>query len=305
MTDRSWRAAVRRAATILVSGLLVFALTACSADGARREDGGGATSEPTRVILASTTSTQDSGLLDVLVAAFEAAHPEYRVDVVAVGTGEALQMGRNGDADVLLVHAKDDEQRFVADGYGTERRDVCYNDFVIVGPPADPASVRDARDASAAMRAIAAAGGWRPDGRHGGAPVMPGAAFVSRGDDSGTHKKELALWEAAGVAPGGDWYLSTGQGMGETLKVASEKQAYTLADRATFLAMRSALDLEVLYEGASDLRNQYGVIPVTGARNAAGARAFAEWVTSAEGQKVIGSFGVEKFGQALFTPSAR
>lgn len=304
MSDHSWPAASRRTAAILACGVLALSLAACAPAGRGRTGERAAAPEPTRVVLASTTSTQDSGLLDVLVPAFETAHPEYRVDVVAVGTGEALELGRNGDADVLLVHARADEERFVADGFGTERRDVCYNDFVIVGPAADPAGVRGASDARQAMLAIAT-DAERGTGSRGDGRSAAGATFVSRGDDSGTHTKELALWKAAGVTPDGEWYLSTGQGMGETLKVASEKQAYTLADRATFLAMRPALDLEVLYEGDASLRNQYGVVLVADARNPAGGRAFADWVTSAAGQEVIGSFGIETYGQALFTPNAR
>jgi len=191
------------------------------------------------VVLASTTSTQDSGLFDVLIPAFEEANPEYKVKVIAVGTGEALKLGETKDADVLLVHAKADEEKFVANGYGKERKDVMYNDFMIVGPAADPAGVKSSADTTAAMLAIEKTG-------DAGKTV-----FVSRGDDSGTHKKELKLWAQAGVEPtptpeADKWYLSTGQGMGETLKIASEKAGYTLTDRATFLTMKDSLDLEIL-----------------------------------------------------------
>ena len=293
MTDRT-RLPVFRALLASVLGLaVVFSLTACAsqpdaaADASGGEVGDPAT-EPTRVILASTTSTQDSGLFDDLIPAFEAAYPEYAVEVIAVGTGEALEMGRNKDADVLLVHAKADEETFVAEGFGTERRDVCYNDFVFVGAEGDPAGVGAAVDLNAAMTAIAS----------GKAP------YVSRGDDSGTHKKEKKLFESAGIEPAGDWYLVSGQGMGETLKIASEKQGYTLSDRATYLSMLEALDLAIVREGDEGLLNQYGVIPVTDARNPDGARSFMEWVTSAEGQAVIGAYGVETFGAPLFFPNA-
>ncbi len=245
--------------------------------------------ERTPVVVASTTSTEDSGLFDVLLPAFHEAYPQYELKIVAVGTGEALKLGEMKDADVLLVHAKTDEEKFVADGFGTERRDVMYNDFVILGPASDPARVMGSADTTSVMVTIAASK----------------ATFVSRGDDSGTHNREKKLWEAASVEPTGSWYLSVGQGMGETLKIASEKQAYTIADRATYLSMKDALDLEVLVENAKSLLNQYGVIPVAGAANAEGAKAFADWITSPEGQAVIGEFGVEKFGQPLFTPNAK
>lgn len=244
---------------------------------------------PKQLVLASTTSTEDSGLFDVLIPAFERAHPEFDVKVVAVGTGQALELGRRGDADVLLVHAPADESAFVARGYGLGRRDVMYNDFVIVGPAADPARIRGLTDATEALRRI---------GRRR-------ALFVSRGDDSGTHKKEQTLWRAAGMEAAGDWYLDAGQGMSEVLAIASEKQGYTLADRATYLVMRPALALQPLVEGDERLFNQYGVIPVSGAKNAAGAERFQDWITGSEGQAVIGRFGVERFGQPLFHPNAK
>lgn len=294
MTDRSRSLVSRTLLAAVLSLALAFSLAACgqTPDGEVTTDSGPSIeapeAEPTRLILASTTSTQDSGLFDDLIPAFEAAHPEYKVEVIAVGTGEALEMGRNKDADVLLVHAKADEETFVAEGYGTERRDVCYNDFVFVGPEGDPAGIGAAADLNAAMAAVAS----------GEAP------YVSRGDDSGTHKKEKKLFEAAGIDAAGDWLLTSGQGMGETLKIASEKQGYTLSDRATFLSMQDALDLVVVREGDTGLLNQYGVIPVTDARNLPGAVAFMEWVTSDEGQDVIGQYGTETFGQPLFFPNA-
>lgn len=250
--------------------------------------GEGSAPAPTPLILASTTSTQDSGLLDVLVPAFEATHPAWDVQVVAVGTGEALKLGERGDADVLLVHAPEAEARFVADGHGTERRAVMHNDFVVVCPEALPDGIRPNPDATRALAAIAA-------------NAVP---FVSRGDDSGTHKRELALWQAAGVEPTGEWYLSVGQGMGDTLRIASEKQAYTLADRATWLNLSPTLDLSVAVEGDPPLHNPYGVIPVARARHPDGARAFAAWITAPEAQALIGAYGVERWGQALFVPDA-
>jgi tungstate transport system substrate-binding protein len=242
------------------------------------------------LVLATTTSTQDSGLLDELLPAFT-QETAWRVQTVAVGSGQAIELGRRGEADVLLVHSPAAEQEFVAEGTAADRRLVMHNDFVLVGPPADPAGIRDA-DSVAAMRAVAATG----------------AVFVSRGDESGTNAKEEGLWERAGVVPGGGWYQSTGQGMGETLRVASEKQGYTLSDRATFLAQRDSLGLEVLSEGDPGLLNVYHVIPLTtraGERvQADGGAAFAEWITSPGAQERIGAFGVAEFGQPLFVPDA-
>ena len=286
---------LRRAAMLVLVAVLAVSLSGCASDKAastadRSEP---EVIEPVDVVLASTTSTQDSGLFDVLISAFEYANPGYRVKVVAVGTGEALKLGETKDADVLLVHAKSDEEKFVAAGFGTERRDVMYNDFVIVGPPSDPAGVKAAADLAAAMRAIGAGT----------------ARFVSRGDDSGTHKKERKLWAAAEISTptpeAQTWYLSTGQGMGETLKVADEKQAYTIADRATFLTMKDTLELEIVREGDKDLLNQYGVIVVIDAKSQAGGQVFADWIVSAEGQTVIGEFGIETYGQQLFIPNAQ
>lgn len=269
---------------------LVAALSACA-----KPDGGTAgkaAPETSEVVVASTTSTQDSGLFDVLQPAFEEADPAYRLKIVAVGTGEAIKLGETKDADVLLVHSEADEEEFVANGFGVQRRDVMYNDFVIVGPESDPSGVKAAADTAAAMAAIAA--GRTP--------------FISRGDDSGTHKRELQLWRTAGIATptpdAQEWYESTGQGMGETLRVVSEKRAYTLTDRATYLSMKDTLDLVVVREGDEGLLNQYGVIVVQDARNQAGGQAFFDWILSPEGQKVIGEFGVEEFGQALFVPNA-
>ncbi|MHB9150399.1 MAG: ABC transporter substrate-binding protein [Thermoleophilia bacterium] len=247
------------------------------------------TVEKSEIILASTTSTQDSGLFDVLLPEFTRAYPQYTVNVIAVGTGEALKLGEQKDADVLLVHAPASEKEFIANGFGTERRLVMYNDFVLNGPETDPAGVKGMTDAAAAFAKIAAAK----------------ARFVSRGDDSGTHKKELQIWKAASVEPGGqDWYESIGQGMAEALRIASERQGYTLSDRATYLSLKEGLQLVVVVEGDKILFNQYGVIPVTDATNAQGAQDFMDWITSSEGQAVIKGYGVEKFGQPLFVPNA-
>jgi len=287
---------LRRAAGILLAALLALSIAGCSQSAEKPATTPEAA--PSELVLASTTSTQDSGLFDALIPAFEKAKPEYKVKVIAVGTGEALKLGETKDADVLLVHAKADEEKFVANGFGKERQDVMYNDFLIVGPAADPAGVKSSEDTTAAMLAIEKAG------------EAGKAVFVSRGDDSGTHKKELKLWATAGVEPtptpeADKWYLSTGQGMGETLKITSEKQGYTLVDRATFLSMEDAVDLVILREGDKGLLNQYGVIVVTGAKNEAAGQAFADWIVSPAGQKVVGDFGVEKYGQQLFVPNAQ
>lgn len=242
-------------------------------------------------ILATTTSTQDSGLLDVLIPAFEQASG-YVVQSVAVGTGQALKMGEEGNADVLLVHAPASEKALMDAGFGKDRFLVMHNDFVIVGPSADPAGIKGSVTATEAYQKIAAAG----------------APFISRGDDSGTHKMELSLWKGAGVTPEGEWYQESGQGMGATLTIASEKAAYTLTDRATYLANKSALALDILVEGDNALLNVYHVITVNPEKwpkvNAAGAQAFADFLISEEGQAMIGEFGVEKYGQPLFTPDA-
>jgi len=261
-----------------------------------------------RLVLATTTSTYDSGLLDVILPDFEARYGAD-VEVIAVGTGQAIQLGENGDADVILVHARSREDAFVEAGYGVNRQDVMYNDFVVVGPSADPAGIKGMTDVAAALAKIA----------------ETGSTFISRGDDSGTHTKEQSLWQASGlplveaasiknadqtfVKPDGDWYLSVGQGMGATLTIAEEQQAYTLSDRATFLARTlEGIDLEILVEGDSRLFNPYGVIAVNPELhltvNTAGAEAFIEWITSLETQKLISQFGVAEFGQALFTPDS-
>lgn len=289
LEHRMSSARLRRTALVLPLLLLAFSLAACGGEesGAPDETSDEVV-ETTEVVLASTTSTEDTGLFGELIPAFEDAYPQYTVSVVAVGTGQALEIGRAKDADVLLVHAKADEEEFVAEGYGTERRDVMYNDFIVVGPQADPAGVAGTGDAAAAFAAIA-------DGGH---------TFASRGDDSGTHKKELKIWETAGIEPAGDWYNSIGQGMGEALTFTSESEGYTLSDRGTYLAMRDRLDLVIAVEGDSLLFNPYGVVVVTDANNKEGAQAFADWIVSEEAQQLISEFGVAEYGEPLFVPNA-
>jgi tungstate transport system substrate-binding protein len=254
----------------------------------------GAANDAREVILATTTSTQDSGLLDVLVPLFE-KETGYRVKTISVGSGQALALGRKGEADVLLVHSPADEQKLVAEGHGVDRRLVMHNDFVIVGPPGDPAGIKGSRASKDALTRI----------------VQAGALFVSRGDGSGTHSKERGLWKAAGIDPEGrSGYQQTGLGMGDTLNVASEKRGYTLADRGTFLARNAArpLALEILVEGEPLLLNVYHVIEVSSARwpkvNAAGAKAFADFMVSARTQALIARFGVDQVGSPLFIPDA-
>ena len=241
------------------------------------------------VRLATTTSTENSGLLEYLLPAFERA-TGYHVHVIAVGTGKALRMGRDGDVDVVLVHAPAAEAEFVAAGHGLRRHPVMHNDFLIVGPRDDPAHVRGLTDAAEALRRIAAAR----------------APFVSRGDDSGTHKKERALWRAAGVQPKGRWYREAGQGMGRVLQMASELDAYTLTDRGTWLALRDGLALQPLVAGDERLYNPYGIIAVNPARhpgvNLAGARALIHWLTGQDGQRRIAAYRLH--GEPLFHPDA-
>lgn len=244
------------------------------------------------IILATTTSTQDSGLLDVLVPIFE-ADTGYIVQTVAVGTGAALKMAEEGNADVLLVHAPSSEVALMEAGWGKDRFLVMHNDFVIVGPANDPAEIKGTPTASEAFQKIFAAGG----------------TFISRGDDSGTHKMELSLWSKAANDPkGAGWYIESGQGMGATLTIASEKNAYTLTDRATYLANKKNLSLEILVEGDAALLNVYHVITVNPEKwekaNYDGALAFANFMIAKEVQEIIGQFGVDKFGQPLFFPDA-
>lgn len=245
------------------------------------------------LLLATTTSTEQTGLLAAILPDFT-AKTGIEVKVVAVGTGQALEMGKNGEADALLVHAKASEEAFVKEGFGVERFDVMYNDFVLVGPNDDPLGLEKTygTDIDGAMKALFDSKG----------------KFVSRGDDSGTHKKELALWKALSLEPSGDWYYSVGKGMGETLQMADELQGYTLADRGTYLSMKDKLDLKIVVEKSKGLLNQYGVIAVSPVKypeiHNAEANAFIEWILSEETQKTIGEFGKAEYGQPLFVPNA-
>jgi len=278
------RTSVKATLTLSLLGLagLVVALTAsvCNVQAAG-----------TPVILATTTSTQDSGLLDILVPLFE-KKTGYFVKTVSVGTGQALALGGRGEADVVLVHAPEAEKKYLAEGTLINRRLVMHNDYIIVGPQADPANVRGRKRAVGAFRRIAAAK----------------APFVSRGDNSGTNLLEKRLWKQAGIEPQGDWYLQSGQGMGQTLVIASEKLAYTLTDRGTYLALKKRVTLDILVERDVQLLNIYSVMEVSPARfpkvNAAGGKAFADFMVSAEAQAVIKTFGVGKYGEPLFFPDA-
>jgi tungstate transport system substrate-binding protein len=273
------QAAPSRLALTFATGLLLAAFV-CGAWAASKA-----------VILATTTSTQDSGLLDVLVPIFE-KQSGYLVKTISVGTGQALALGGRGEADVVLVHAPESEKKYVAEGSMVNRRLVMHNDFIIVGPQADPARIRGVKKAVDALRKIA----------------ETKATFVSRGDNSGTHQLERRLWKQAKIDPRGDWHLESGQGMGQTLGIASEKQAYTLTDRGTYLAFKKRVTLEILVERDRPLLNIYSVMEVNPSRfpkvNAAGGKAFADFMVSAEAQAVIKTFGMEKFGQPLFFPDA-
>jgi tungstate transport system substrate-binding protein len=246
---------------------------------------------PTTVILSTTTSTQDSGLLDVLVPMFERTSG-FTVKTISVGTGQALALAARGEADVTLAHAPSLEKKYVADGKMTNRRLVMYNDFVVIGPEDDPAKIKGEKSAPAALRTIAAAG----------------SRFVSRGDKSGTHVLEQSLWKQAGVTPSGSWYIESGQGMGATLGIADDRKAYTLTDRATLLAFGKRVRLVIMIEGDRPLLNVYSVMevnPANGPRvNAAGGKAFAEFMLAPQTQAVIKTFGVDRYGQALFVPIA-
>ena len=245
--------------------------------------------QPTRLRLATTTSTENSGLLAAILPPFEDA-TGITVDVIAVGTGAAIRLGEVGDVDVILVHAPAAEMKFVEAGYGVNRRSVMHNDFIVLGPADDPSGVAGAIDVVDVFRKIAVSFG----------------AFASRGDDSGTHKKELEIWSEAGIAPGGRWYKELGQGMGAVLVIASELGAYSLADRGTYLAMTEQLDLKIVFEGDRLLHNPYSVIAVNPALHGhvsyESAVRLIAWLTSPNGQELIGSFS--RYGEALFYPDA-
>ncbi len=294
--------------TILLTFLLVLSivLTACKPALSGDEGSSAATTVPAteavvgaegpanpNLILATTTSTQDSGLLDVLVPLFE-EQTGYTVQTIAVGTGEALKMGEEGNADVLLVHAPSSEVTFMEGGFGMDRFLVMHNDYIIVGPADDPAGIKGLgpKEAFAAI-------------------FNAGANFVSRGDDSGTHKKEVSFWKKAELDPATEkpeWFIETGQGMGASLTVASEKAAYILTDRATYLANKDNYQLEILVEGDNSLLNVYHVITVNAEKwpdaNYEGALAFAKFIIHPDTQAIIAKFGVDKFGQPLFHPDA-
>lgn len=245
--------------------------------------------EPKELILVTTTSTYDSGLLDYLLPFFEEEN-NYDVSVISLGTGAALEQGKNGDADVALVHAKATELQMVEEGHFVDRIDVMYNDFIIVGPADDPAGLKDEADINAAMKAI----------------VENGATFISRGDNSGTHIKEQALWALATIIPAGDWYVNAGVGMGDTLTMANEKLGYTLSDRATYLSMKDSLDLEIVFEGDENLFNQYGIMAVNPENwpdvDYEGAKLLIDFFGSEEGQRLISEF--KPYGDTLFFPNA-
>jgi tungstate transport system substrate-binding protein len=270
---RFWRRILMGGIIVLPFLLLVSSTTRAAADKS--------------IILATTTSTQDSGLLDVLIPAYE-KKTGYVVKTIAVGTGKALAMGKQGDADILMTHAPQAEEPLVREGWLTERVEFMHNDFVIVGPAADPVRIAAAPKAAEALEDIAKAK----------------ALFISRGDNSGTHKKEQSLWKSAGKRPAGDWYLESGQGMGATLRIASEKQAYTLTDRSTYLHLQKTLSLKILFQGDPVLMNQYSVMLVNPARhpkvNARGAANFRAWLLGREAANLIRHYGKDQFGQPLF-----
>ncbi len=286
----SSRRTIVRAA--LFATALAFVSAQAFAGGAKEPETAAATGKPTpanpRVRLATTTSTENSGLLTYILPFFT-ADTGYTVDVVAVGTGAALKLGENADADVLLVHARALEDAFMKAGHGAIRRDVMYNDFVVVGPDADPAGLKGSVDSKAAFAKIAAAQ----------------SPFVSRGDKSGTHVMELSIWKAAGAATGGTWYKEAGQGMEQCIIMADGMQGYTLTDRATWVAVKDKTSLAICYEGDPGLFNPYGVITVNPAKNTAinafGAKAFLEWLTSKRGQETIAGFKLG--GQTMFFPN--
>ncbi len=289
--------------------LLAIALTiaiSCGGNGKDPDGGGAAGASPTAgaaaapaptkasgdLILATTTSTQDSGLLDVLVPMFE-DETGYNVKTVAVGSGQAIEQASRGDADVVLVHSPAAEEKMIADGNGIERALVMHNDFIIVGPPGNPAGLASGASLIETMTLLA----------------KGEAEFISRGDSSGTHVLELKLWKAAAIEPKGrSWYAESGQGMGATLQIANQKSAYTISDRGTYLSQSKNLDLVISFEGAKELLNVYHVIVVNPDKhtkvNAAAARAFAAFITRADIQQVIAGFGVAEFGEPLFIPDA-
>jgi len=277
----------------LVATVLLLSLTACGQQGQQKPSA----EEPKKdrtMILSTTTSTADTGLLDYLLPIFK-SETGIEVKYIAKGTGEAIKMGERGDADCLLVHAKAQEEKFVQDGFGVERFDVMYNDFILVGPKEDPAKLKEKspNDIVKAFKTISESK----------------ASFISRGDESGTHTKEKGLWKEAAVNPAGDWYISAGKGMGAVLQMADEKRAYTLTDRGTYLSMKDKLGLDIVTEKGDKLYNQYGVIAVNPKKYSTikikESEEFIKWILSEKGQKLIGEYGKDKYGQSLFFPNAK
>jgi len=287
----------RRILAVLLVLAMVFSFAACSAAEEPAVAKGPAEIQG-KIILATTTSTKDSGLLDFILPEFT-YNTGWEVDVISVGSGEAMAMGEAGEADVLLVHSPKDEVAFVENGHADAdgRFDVMYNDFVLVGPSTDPSGILTVANADeiAAFTKI----------------FNDQATFISRGDQSGTHKKELSIWANTGLTPEGDWYVEAASGMGAVITMADEKLAYTLTDRATWLNVGEATDLQIVCEKvpSGTLNNQYGVICVNPEKNelinAVGAKDFQNWILSAETQKLIGTYGIEEFGAPLFTPNAK
>ena len=280
-------------ALVVISVIAAMFVTACSPQAKPTE-------EPSvSIVLATTTSTYDSGLLHFLIPYFEAEH-KIKVEVISVGTGQAIEIGKRGDADIILVHSRSLEDKFVADGYGTQRWDVMYNDFVYMGPKGDPGNIRSASDVSEAL------------GKMVEHMKREGVPFVSRGDNSGTHNKEVSLWASTGLEDlaAQDWYRSIGQGMGDALVAANEMRGYVLADRGTYLAMKGNLpNLEIVFDGDDALFNPYGIIPVDPKKHAhvkhKEAMLLVEFFISDETQGRIGEFGKDKYGQSLFFPNAK
>ena len=270
----------------------VLSILGCSSKSSRPDKTSGKAEKSSPVetmVLATTTSTRDTDLLEVLLPIFK-EETGIEVKAVAVGSGQALELGRRGDADVLLTHSPAAEEKFMAEGYGEERRPLMYNDFVVVGPASDPAQLKGAASVKEVFQLL----------------VQSKSRFVSRGDESGTHVKEKQLWESAKIKPEGDWYIQAGTGMAEVLRMADQKKAYTLSDRATYLSQQNSLDLKVAYEGDPSLKNHYSVIVVSPHKNPKvrrdAARKFAEFLLSPKGRKIITEYGVSKFGQQLFFP---
>ncbi|MPW26662.1 tungsten ABC transporter substrate-binding protein [Alkalibaculum sp. M08DMB] len=276
---------------LFIISIFIISFTACNNSNQTEVDTSVSdTDEVTnkKLTLATTTSVNDSGLMDYLTPIFE-EETGYQLDVVSQGTGQAIQTGKDGNADILLIHAKAAEEEFVNEGYGLERVEIMYNYFVIVGPKDNPAQISDTNSAGEAFKSIS----------------ENESKFVSRGDDSGTHKKELGLWESISIEPKGDWYIAAGRGMGDVLLMASEEQAYTITDKATYLSMKDKLDLEIIVGASDDLLNQYTVIEVNPDKhegiNKVGADAYLKWISSDKVLNLINKFGVEQYGEGLFT----